>query len=104
MPNELDLLRTSEVLLPISVPIRAATKEHRIVRATEKPSSDLLGHINGRFPNARKDSALLDFGWRLLKRDDGIDHVLRGCRIYELDSSLSLRHFSFICSGSALQF
>ena len=42
MPNELDLLRTSEVLLPISVPIRAATKEHHIVRATEKPSSDLL--------------------------------------------------------------
>ena len=96
MPNELDLLRTSEVLLPISVPIRAATKEHRIVRATEKPSSDLLA--------TSKDSALLDFGWRLLKRDDGIDHVLRGCRIYELDSSLSLRHFSFICSGSALQF
>ena len=30
------------MLLPISVPIRAATKEHRIVRATEKPSSDLL--------------------------------------------------------------
>lgn len=42
MPNELDLLRTSEVLLPFSVPIRAATKEHHIVRATEKPSSDLL--------------------------------------------------------------
>ena len=30
------------MLLPISVPIRAATKEHRIVRATKKPSSDLL--------------------------------------------------------------
>lgn len=42
MPNELDLLRTSEVLLPISVPIRAATKEHHVARAPEKPTSELL--------------------------------------------------------------